>query len=246
MTALFKNTFFFVSAYLVLMIPTYVLPYFGSNSFLVNGLGAGLGRGMTPMWWTHAWFLVMLIVIGSVRGKLIGKRYLMLFPALATVFDLVPGMNLVPLIPTLMHLTAIILGAMGKAAASDTSAVEAVPVQTTRSEAWGAGVMTLAAVLGSWQFTHNVKQTISTATTPSVEKTNQIKVNSGEGSPKNSSLPQTSFSVDKEQAPIKPLPKESKKLAVTSQPKPAIKTGAEQTKKPADTAPIVRLININD
>ena len=34
-------------------------------------------------------------------------------PILATVFDLVPGLSAIPLVPTVMHLLAIILGVVG-------------------------------------------------------------------------------------------------------------------------------------
>jgi hypothetical protein len=34
----------------------------------------------------------------------------MVFPIIASVFDLVAGLNLVPFVPTIMHLSAIIVG----------------------------------------------------------------------------------------------------------------------------------------
>jgi hypothetical protein len=44
------NALFYTVGYLGLMVPTYVLPYFGSNSIIVNGIGAAVGRRMTPFW----------------------------------------------------------------------------------------------------------------------------------------------------------------------------------------------------
>lgn len=242
MTTFFKNTPIFVSAYLALMIPTYVLPYFGSNSAIVNGLGAGLGRGLTPMWWLHAWFLAMLVVIASLRGKSIGKRYLLLFPALAMAFDLVPLMNMVPLVPTVMHLAAIILGVMGTVPASDASAA---PGPATRGEAWGAGLMSLAAVLGSWQFSHNTQRTINSLAPPKVEKA-QIKPPVSEAEPTPPSQPPAPAPALREPEPVKPLAQESRKPVVTTQPRPLAKKAAEHSPKPPEAAPKVRLININE
>jgi hypothetical protein len=239
MTALFKNTPIFASAYLALMIPTYVLPYFGSNSAIVNGLGAGLGRGLTPMWWLHAWFLVMLVVIASLRGKGIGKRYLLLFPALATAFDLVPLMNMVPLVPTVMHLAAIILGVTGTAPASDVNTDAAVPA--ARGEAWAAGLMSLVAVLGSWQFSHNTKQTINSMAPPRVERAQPSAAIPTPPSPAEAPAPAL-----KAPETVKPLAQDSRKPVVMAPPQPIAKKAPEQPPKPPEAAPKVRLININD
>lgn len=92
------------------MLPTYVLPYFGSNSSAINLVSAGLGLGPTPFWWLHLWALLVLIVIAWIRGGWIGKRYLMAFPFAATIFDLVPGLNMVPLVPTFFHVCALAVG----------------------------------------------------------------------------------------------------------------------------------------
>lgn len=243
MTTLLQNTVLFVSAYLVLMIPTYILPYFGSNSAIVNGLGAGLGRGLTPMWWLHAWFLAMLVVIASLRGKGIGKRYLLLFPALAMAFDLVPLMNMVPLVPTVMHLAAIILGVTGVAAASDASTDVAVPA--ARGEVWAAGLMSLAAVLGSWQFSHNTQQAINSFAPTKVEKA-QPKPPGSASAPIPPSQPEVQPLAVKAPEPVQPLAQESRKPVVAAQPKPIAKKAADQPSKPPEAAPQVRLININE
>lgn len=108
------NTAIFVIAYIILMIPTYVLPYFGSNSAIVGALSAALGLGPTPQWWMHMWCLATLIILAWMRGSYAGRAYLPIFPILATVFDLTPVINNIPLVPTTMHLLAIILGVMSK------------------------------------------------------------------------------------------------------------------------------------
>lgn len=110
------NGVFFVVSYVVLMIPTYMLPYLGSNSSLgyaANAAGAGNVTGTGNVlfgFYIHLAFLIGLIVITWFRGKLVGKQWLVVFPFLAMVFDLVTGLNWIPLVPTVMHLLAIILG----------------------------------------------------------------------------------------------------------------------------------------
>ncbi|MAF62473.1 MULTISPECIES: hypothetical protein [Sphingomonadales] len=106
----------FVILYLLLMFPTYVLPYFGSNSAVVNaGLAAadaaaGGGNGFNILMFAHLACLGGMVLITWLRGAVVGKSWLVTFPVLAAVFDMVPGLNWIPLIPTAMHLSAIIVG----------------------------------------------------------------------------------------------------------------------------------------
>lgn len=156
MNSLLKTPASYIIGYLLLMIPTYVLPYFGSNSLIANGLGATLGRGPMPQWWLHAWALVMLVLLGHLRGKLVGKRYLVVFPLVAAVFDMVPVLSSIPMVPTVMHALAIILGAinpvMGNAAVEGDDASLA---PSSRGSTIVAGLMTAATVAGSAWFAIN-------------------------------------------------------------------------------------------
>ena len=95
------------------MLLTYVLPYFGSNSSIVNAAGAAVAGRMNPLFWFHLLLLIGLCVLAWFRGGHIDKKYLVVFPFLALVFDLVPGLSAIPLIPTIMHLLAIVVGVMG-------------------------------------------------------------------------------------------------------------------------------------
>lgn len=110
----------FVIIYLLLMFPTYVLPYFGSNSAVVNaGLAAadamaGGGNGLNILMFAHLACLGGLVLISWLRGAVVDKSWLVIFPILAAVFDMVPGLNWIPLIPTGMHLAAIIVGVSSK------------------------------------------------------------------------------------------------------------------------------------
>lgn len=157
MSSLLKKPVFYVIGYLILMIPTYVLPYFGSNSLIANGLAAALGRGPMPQWWLHAWALVMLVLLSHLRGKLVNKRYLLAFPLVAAVFDMVPGLSIIPMVPTVMHALAIILGAIKPVLLNTALEGDAVlPTPALRTPAIVAGIMSLATVAGSAWFAFNI------------------------------------------------------------------------------------------
>lgn len=115
------NAVVFVVVYILFMLPTYFLPYLGSNSAVVGTLGAVSEAGVNPAFWLHLGSLGVLIVMTWFRGVLIDKKWLIIFPILATVFDLVPGLNIIPLVPTVMHLLAIILGVAGVKASAPAS-----------------------------------------------------------------------------------------------------------------------------
>ena len=97
----------FFIMYVVSAIPTYILPYFGSNSALVNSIGAAIGYGFTPQFWLHLISLYILVIIAWFRGALIGRSWLASLPAIAGIFDLMPGMNWLPLAPTLFHVATL-------------------------------------------------------------------------------------------------------------------------------------------
>lgn len=116
MRKVISNPAMFVALYLLLMLPTYVLPYMGSNASLLKSMQRQVATqpvlGPAPLY-LHLGFLLALIFLASVRGKKIGKQWIAIFPVLATFFDLTPGLNLIPLIPTIMHILAVILGVAG-------------------------------------------------------------------------------------------------------------------------------------
>lgn len=112
MQKLIGNTVVFVLLYLVLMIPTYILPYMGSNS-LIAAQGVSSGALSAGPFILHLSTMVLLIVITYFRGGIIGKKWLLIFPILAAVFDFIPVLSSIPLVPTVMHLLAIILGVAG-------------------------------------------------------------------------------------------------------------------------------------
>lgn len=130
------NPMVFAVVYILFMLLTYILPYFGSNSAaagVFGQLGAAAGgqdasAGISPQFWLHLFSLMILIAVTWVRGSFIKKNWLVIFPAIATIFDLMPALNIIPLVPTVMHLFAIILGVKGSAVA-----VEAIVQKETSS-----------------------------------------------------------------------------------------------------------------
>ncbi len=177
------NAFFYVAGYLALMVPTYVLPYFGSNSIIANGIGAAVGRGMTPFWWLHVWALVMLALMAFSRGRHISKTFIVVFPITATVFDMTPGLSLMPFVPTAMHLIALGLGAIGHApkTVADGGSTVDMPKPGSNGVAISALLMTFATILGSLWFALNTNKFSSTRAKPPVtlqsepSKTSELK-----------------------------------------------------------------------
>ncbi|NGP88587.1 hypothetical protein [Fodinibius halophilus] len=96
----------FILGYMLLMIPTYILPYFGSNSVLMGSATSGLNPGF----WVHLLCLAGLIYIAKQRTINLNKDYLYIFPVIATFFDLTPVLSSIPLVPTVMHILTLILG----------------------------------------------------------------------------------------------------------------------------------------
>jgi hypothetical protein len=108
------STALYVLLYVVFMIPTYLLPYFGSNSLILTVASAESGQKMVPFF-LHIITLLILIALAWYRGAFVGKTWLVVLPVLAAVFDMTPGLSIIPLIPTALHLGAIIVGASGTA-----------------------------------------------------------------------------------------------------------------------------------
>ncbi len=106
----------YVGLYVLFMIPTYILPYLGSNSFVANATlaavdtAAGGGNGLNLLLFVHLACLGALALMAWLRGSEIGKVWIVTFPIIAAVFDILPGLSLIPLVPTVLHICAIITG----------------------------------------------------------------------------------------------------------------------------------------
>lgn len=177
----------YVLVYLVLAVPTYVLPYFGSNSAVLNIAGQAMGLGALPQFWFHLVALYLLVVVAWIRGGHIGKQWLAIFPVLAGIFDMVPGFSVIPLIPTIFHVLALVMGVSGKVVPVDDSAAGKRRVVLS---AVGFAAIAILAFVKTQAFFLNAKQG------PSWEKPNaQQGPYPGNGPPSESTL--TAGSVDR-------------------------------------------------
>lgn len=117
------NRITFFIAYLFFMLPTYILPYFGSNSMFAHVVagasrspaGAGVSAALSIFTVLHLLALVALVVLARARGRVNGKSHLIAFPIVAAAFDMLPLLSMVPLVPTVLHVIVLVLG-MHKAA----------------------------------------------------------------------------------------------------------------------------------
>ena len=73
--------------------------------------------------WAHLLCLIGLCALTYIRGRAANKVWLLVFPFLATAFDLLPLLTWIPLVPTVMHLLAIILGVVEKQVAAAPAAL---------------------------------------------------------------------------------------------------------------------------
>ncbi|MBI3561184.1 MAG: hypothetical protein HY080_05645 [Gammaproteobacteria bacterium] len=119
-----KNTPVFVILYILFMLPTYYLPYIGSNSVTDEFLKAAAESGVDTLsflpqlsflgqaFWLHLGALFVLVLIAWFRGAFVDRKWLHIFPILAATFDLIPRLSVFPVVPTMMHLLTIVLGVM--------------------------------------------------------------------------------------------------------------------------------------
>jgi hypothetical protein len=148
------STVGFALLYVALMVPTYILPYSGSNSAFVGVLGVAIGKGLMPQTWAHLWSLALVIVIAWMRGATIGKGFLPAISFCAALFDMTPVLNVIPLVPTVLHVVTLAIGVSGKSENGDGAVLRA----TGRRAVMAAAAMTLVAVGGSILFMTTAKQ----------------------------------------------------------------------------------------
>lgn len=151
MQRLMKSTPVFLALYLLFMIPTYILPYFGSNSSLgtlIGGAVAGWGGMFPPQWWIHMFVLGTLSVIAWARGSvLVGKGYLPIVALLAAIFDMAPVLRAIPLVPTALHVFVLVQGIIKCQLKEEVSA----PAPLWKQPIGVLGTITAIAVVGaSW------------------------------------------------------------------------------------------------
>lgn len=110
-----SNTSVFVVIYILFMIPAY-LTYVDSSSTISSG-SLGMSMVNLPLL-LHFCSMLMLCYICFVRGKLIGKTWLGFIPLIAIAFEFLPALSAIPLVPSVYHLLAIVIGSFATATGS--------------------------------------------------------------------------------------------------------------------------------
>lgn len=121
--------FLYFFLYIFFMLPTYVLPFFGSNSGVIHGFLTGFNiehENMKALTAIHAVSLFILVLLAAARGSANKKSGLFAFPLCAAIFDLLPILStFIYLVPTILHLFALILGMQEPSKSADERASEA-------------------------------------------------------------------------------------------------------------------------
>jgi hypothetical protein len=112
---LISNPILFFVLYIFFVVPTYILPYFGSNSLII-GAALTSAMGSNPFFWIHVLCFACLVVITWWRGYASNSSWIAVFPVIGGIFDLVPGFSWFALLPTLMHVLALVFGVKEKVA----------------------------------------------------------------------------------------------------------------------------------
>ncbi len=107
------NAVIYVLLYVLCMIPIYLLPFLSSYSALFLLTVVSRTGSLNILFLIRVAALVIMFILALARGSRTRRPWIAIFPILAAIFDLVPALNRTPIIPTLMHLCAIIIGAIG-------------------------------------------------------------------------------------------------------------------------------------
>ena len=106
-----SKTVSFILFYLIFLAPTYILPYFGSNSVIMDSAAkAGGYEGLNVGFYFHVFCPLFLVYIAWARTSRLTKNYLFAFPIIALGFDMIPVLSSIPFIPSIMHMLTLILG----------------------------------------------------------------------------------------------------------------------------------------
>jgi hypothetical protein len=254
-----RSTPAYVFIYIVLMVPTYILPYFGSNSTLVNAFSTALGMGPTPQWWAHAWTLTMLCLLAWARSGAVNRTWLPVLPILASAFDLTPGLSSIPLMPTLLHIGGILAGVIG---ASSNPDAESATDQTglSRMTRNTAAVATLCAIGGAGLFMVTAKNNVARANASAAStRTAPPTLTPSARTAPAATLTLPSLAKPTEVAPPEPAPSPAANVSPVARDnsarkkehhRPAVKhqapVGDEKTTKSSTSGATTRYIRLND
>lgn len=98
------NAAIFAMAYAICVLPSYVMSHKSSSEAVAAG-----GFDITLLIYSASVIAVCAICV--VRGKLVDKNWLVLLPMVAFAFEFISKLSVIPYIPTMYHMLAIIVGA---------------------------------------------------------------------------------------------------------------------------------------
>ena len=102
----------FLGIFAALIIGTYIMPYLGSNSWVAYVASKKLGCSVVPFFikfTLHAFLYVGMCYLAFRASQASDKKWLLIFPLVAAVFDLAPNLNMIPLVPTAFNALGIFL-----------------------------------------------------------------------------------------------------------------------------------------
>ena len=111
MSKALANTKVFVSSYVFFMMLTYYLAQLGSQSPFLQGLDVAGASVYNFPFFLHLSAMLILLWICFARGVIIGERWLVLLPMVVFAFEWIPKLSAIPVVPTIYHLLAIVIGA---------------------------------------------------------------------------------------------------------------------------------------
>ncbi|WP_232415377.1 MULTISPECIES: GreA/GreB family elongation factor [Methylotenera] len=111
MSKALSSTKVFVGSYVFFMMLTYYLAQLGAQSPFLQGLDVAGASVYNFPFFLHLSAMLILLWICFVRGAIIGERWLVLLPMVVFAFELIPKLSTIPVVPTIYHLLAIVVGA---------------------------------------------------------------------------------------------------------------------------------------
>lgn len=104
------NAAVFAITYVVLVLPTYLLPYMRVDSsapYHVDNVGAD---ALSFPFLIHLVSMITLCSICWVRGTIVDKKWLVALPMIAFAFEFIAKLTVIPYVPSMYHVLAIIVG----------------------------------------------------------------------------------------------------------------------------------------
>jgi len=105
------NAAVFVTTYIIFMLPTYFLPYLRTSSSALYGLEEAGANVFNFAFFIHLASMIVLCWICLVRGAIVGKNWLFILPMVAFAFEFISKLSVIPYIPSMYHVLAIVVGA---------------------------------------------------------------------------------------------------------------------------------------